>query len=138
MIDPRLDASLGRRDEPADGGVRGFLQLCSDRRYHRKIMMAFERETGLQPNDYYVEARPGGAPSWADTTRIARFAYRSGASFMGWAAHGDRCFGFYGAANDELRRKLERTARRRAEDFPRASHYLLFGAVGDVEVRHVE
>jgi hypothetical protein len=63
---------------------------------------------------------------------MARFAYRNGASFMGWAAHDDRCRGFYAASNDELRRKLDRTARRRAEDFPRAAHYPLFGEGGEM------
>jgi hypothetical protein len=122
-----------RGDDRGDPDVRGFLQLCSDRRYHRKIMDAFERVTGLGASDYHIEARPGGAASWADTTRMARLAYRSGASFMGWAGHGDVCHGFHGATNDDLRRKLERTARRRAGDFPRATHYLLFGENGDVE-----
>jgi hypothetical protein len=121
------------RGDEVDPSAKGFIQLCSDRRYHREIMIAFERETGLEPSEYFIEARPGGAASWADTTRMGRFAYRSGVGFMGWAGHGDVCRGFRSASNHELRRKLERTARRRAEDFPRASHYLLFG-VGAAEI----
>ena len=123
--------------ELEDPDVGGFLQLCSDRRYHRQIMDAFERETGLAGTDYYVEARPGGAASWGDTTRMGRFAYRNGAAHMGWAGHGDVCRGFRGASSLELRRKLESTARRRAGDFPRAAHYLIFGEGGDVEVRRI-
>jgi hypothetical protein len=57
---------------------------------------------------------------------------------MGWAGHGDRCLGFYGASNEDLRRKLERTARRRMRDFPRAAHYVLFGEAGEVEIRRVD
>jgi hypothetical protein len=132
-----IDLSPDRPDGPAVEGVGGFLQLCSDRRYHRKVMAAFERATGLASDAYYVEARPGGAASWADKSRMARIAYRNGARFMGWAGHGDRCFGFYGASNNELRRKLERAAKRRAEDFPRATHFLLFGEAGEVEVRRL-
>jgi hypothetical protein len=120
-----------------DPDVKGFLQLCSDRRYHAKIMAAFEQETGLSSSDYYIEARPGGAPSWGDTTRMGRFAYRNGATFMGWSGHGDICRGFRGASNIELRRKLEDAARRRAGDFPRAEHYVLFGEGGDVEIRRI-
>jgi hypothetical protein len=113
---------------------RGFLQLCADRRYHRKTMVAFERATGLKPDEYWIEARAGGSASWGDTTRAGRLAYGEGASAMGWAGHGDRCGGFPGESNAELRRKLERTARKRAGDFPRARHYLLFGEGGEVEV----
>jgi hypothetical protein len=128
-------ALIPQRAEPAGAG--GLLQLCSDRRFHRRVMTAFEQATGLRPDEYYVEARPGGAAAWSDRTRLARFAYREGAGFMGWAGHGDRCFGFYGASDAELRAKLERTARRRAEDFPRATHFLLFAAGEEVEVRRV-
>jgi hypothetical protein len=131
------DAPASRGRDAEDPDVGGFLQLCSDRRYHRKIMEAFERATGLDPSDYYIEARPGGAASWADTTTMARFAYRSGASFMGWAGHGEVCRGFYGATNDDLRRKVDRTARRRADDFPRATHYVLFGENGEVEALRI-
>jgi hypothetical protein len=115
----------------------GFLQLCSDLRYHRKTMVAFEQATGLTPDEYWIEARPGGAPSWSDNTRIARHAYRQGATHMGWAGHGDRCLGFPGVSNADLRRKLGRTARARAEEFPKAAHYELFGEQGAVEVMRV-
>jgi hypothetical protein len=113
----------------------GFLQLCSDRRFHRATMHAFERATGLGPEDYYIEARPGGAPIYADRTKSGRLAYRDGAAHMGWAAHGDGCRGFPGEFDGDLLRKLERTVRRRAEDFPRAVHYVLFALEEGVEVR---
>jgi hypothetical protein len=113
---------------------RGYLQLCADRRYHRKTMQAFELATGLRPDEYWIEARAGGAASWNDTTRASRLASREGATHMGWAGHGDSCGGFPGESNHELRRKLERTARKRAADFPRAAHYLLFGEGGQVDV----
>ena len=115
----------------------GFLQLCADRRFHRATMEAFERVTGLAPEDYWIEARPGGAPSWADNTRAARLARRAGAGHMGWAAHGDGCGGFPGVGDAELREKLRRTARRRAEEFPRAAHYALFATAAGVEVEQL-
>lgn len=120
--------------KPEERGPLGFLQLCADRRYHRKTMLAFEQATGLRPDEYWVESRAGGAPSYTDTTRAARVAYREGATRMGWAAHGDRCWGFYGASNGEMRRKLVGTARSRVADFPRASHFVLFGEGGEVSV----
>ena len=112
----------------------GFLQLCADRRYHRKTMEAFERATGLQPHEYWIEARAGGAASWDDNTKTARYAAREGAVHMGWAGHGDGCGGFPGESDEELRGKLEQSARKRVEEFPAAEHWLLFGRGGEVEV----
>ena len=123
-----------RREEPPDPDVRGFLQLCSDRRYHVKVMEAFEDAADIESDQYYIEARPGGAPSWSDGTRIGRFAYKHGAGFMGWAAHGDRCLGFRGASNEQIRKKLEHIARKRRDDFPRARHFVIFGEGGEVEL----
>jgi len=97
-------------------------------------MEAFEDISDLDPNEYWIEARPGGAPSWADNTRVARFAYQEGASHMGWAAHGDHCVGFPGVSNQELRSRLARTVQQRAEEFPRAHHYGFFGVAGEIEV----
>ena len=108
----------------------GFLQLCADRRFHRMTMDAFEHATGLRPDEYWIEARSGGAPGWSDATRSARIAYRNGARHMGWAAHGDGCRGFPGVRADALRRKLSTAARSRRDDFREAVHYELF-AVGD-------
>jgi hypothetical protein len=119
---------------PEDGVVRGYLQLCADLRFHRATMLAFESATGLAEDGYWIEARPGGAPSWTDNTRGARLAHRRGALFMGWAAHGDECLGFPGESNDRIRRLLQRTLEKRAQEFPRATHVGLFAAGDDVEV----
>lgn len=123
-----------RPPRPDDGVVRGFLQLCSDLRYHRLTMSAFEDATGLAEDGYWIEARPGGAPSWADNTRAARLAHKLGASHMGWAAHGDECLGFRGEPDARVRARLEQTLRKRADEFPGAVHYALFGLSGNVEV----
>jgi hypothetical protein len=116
----------------------GFLQLCSDRRFHRMTMDAFEEATGLRPDEYWIEARSGGAPVYADTTRAARIAYRNGARHMGWAAHGDGCRGFHGASDGEMRQKLARAARKRREDFRQAVHYELFAVGNDVTVTRLD
>ena len=121
---------------PGDGVVRGYLQLCSDLRFHRAIMLEFERVTGLSEDGYWIEARPGGAPSWSDNTRAARLAFRRGALFMGWAAHGDECLGFPGEANERIADRLLRTLRSRAEEFPRATHLGLFAHGDEVHVLH--
>jgi hypothetical protein len=36
---------IAQRPELGDPDVKGFLQLCSDRRFHLKIMEAFEADT---------------------------------------------------------------------------------------------
>jgi hypothetical protein len=114
--------------------MHGFLQLCADRRFHRLTMLEFERVTGLAADEYWIEARAGGAPSWNENTKTARYAHREGARFMGWAAHGDSCGGFPGVSNDEMRRKVERAMRSRAQEFPGAEHIALFAHGGGVEV----
>ena len=117
-----------------DGIVRGYLQLCSDLRFHRATMAAFEGSTGLAADGYWIEARPGGAPSWADNTRAARLAHARGALFMGWAAHGDECLGFAGESNEGMRHRLVRALNARAEEFPHATHVGLFAFGEEVEV----
>jgi hypothetical protein len=97
-------------------------------------MEKFEEVTGLGPDEYWIEAGPGGAPSWDDNTEAARLAYAEGAAHMGWATHGDRCGGFPGASNEELRTKLLKALRKRAEEFPKARHYGLFGQGEQVEI----
>jgi hypothetical protein len=128
-----LSEPESKRSEPRRAD-RGFLQLCSDRRFHLKVMEAFEELADLDPDEYWIEARPGGAPSWADNTKVARLAYREGGAHMGWAAHGDQCAGFPGESNADMRAKLERTVRKRASEFPRAAHYGLFAHGDTVEV----
>ena len=119
---------------PDENGALGFLQLCAERRFHRATMQAFEEATGLRPDEYWIEARAGGSPSWDDNTRTGRTAFRMGARHMGWSAHGDRCLRYPELSDAELRARLERVALRRAEEFPAARHYLLFALPGSVEV----
>ena len=113
--------------------VLGFLQLCADRRYHRLTMAEFETRTGLRPDQYWIEAGAGGAPSFGAATATAAYAYEKGARIMGWAAHGDECGGFPGRSDVEMRAKVQASARERAKDFPDAEHWLLFGTRGRVE-----
>lgn len=111
----------------------GFLQLCADRRYHRKTMEAFERATGLRPDQYWIEVTAGGAPAFEGVTGTARFAYEQGARLMGWAGHGDACGGFPGRSNAELKEMVRAAARDRTKDFEGARHWALFGEGGAVE-----
>lgn len=118
----------------SDEKVLGFLQLCADRRYHRKTMDAFEEATGLRSDEYWIEASAGGAPALGVSTDTARFAYGQGARVMGWAAHGDRCGGFPGLDDGAISAKLRTAVSELTRDFPEATHWTLFAAGGEVEV----
>jgi hypothetical protein len=113
--------------------ILGFLQLCADRRYHRKTMLEFERVSKLRPDQYWIEATAGGAPAFGGATLTARYAYDHGARIMGWAAHGDACGGFPGRDHDAMKAELQAAAADRLADFPGADHWTLFGAGGKVE-----
>ena len=117
--------------EPVE--ILGFLQLCADRRYHRKTMEEFEERTGLRPDQYWIEAAAGGAGAFGVATATAQFAYENGARIMGWAGHGDACGGFPGRSDYEVKSKIQGAARERAKDFPEAEHWTLFAAKGRVE-----
>ena len=123
---------------PKSDQVLGFLQLCADRRYHRKTMDALEAATALTgPDRYWIEATAGGAPAFETPTPTAQFAYEQGARIMGWAAHGDTCGGWPGLSNDEIEAKLQAVARERLKGFPDAEHWLLFGSGGAVNASHL-
>jgi len=112
----------------------GFIQLCADRRFHRSTMKAFEELAGLEPDGYWIEAQPGGAPSWSDATPAVGLAYELGVTHMAWAAHGDECLGYRLLSDDTLRELVAETARRRASELPAATHYGLFAHADEVEL----
>ena len=119
---------------PPQDEVLGFLQLCADKRYHRKTMDAFEAATALEGSDrYWIEATAGGAAAFAEPTVTARYAYENGAKIMGWAAHGDGCGGFPGRSNADMQAMLQAVARKRQSEFPHAEHWILFGHGDGVE-----
>jgi hypothetical protein len=111
----------------------GFLQLCADRRFHRRTMDEFERASGLASDGYWIEAVVGGAPSETLRTRAADFARSKGATHMAWAAHGDECGGYPDTPNDRLRELLAEIAERRRRDYPDATHYVFFATAAGVE-----
>ena len=103
----------------------GFLQMCADRRFHTEVEEKFRAKTNLGRNDYWIEARAGGAPAIKDRT-TADYAHNRGAKYMGWAAHGSTCGGFKEANDEEMRKKLEETIVERRKRYPDASHYRIF------------
>ena len=90
-------------------------------------MEAFERATGLRPDEYWIEATPGGAPAFGTRTRASDVAHANGARVMGWAAHGERCGGFPDASDERMREMLLRAVERRRVDYPDSEHLTFFG-----------
>lgn len=113
----------------------GFLQLCADRRYHRMTTEEFEARTGLRHDQYWIQAKAGGAPAFDAPSNTAEFAYGNGARIMGWAAHGDTCGGFPDRTDAEMKAALEAAAADRAAAFPDAEHWILFASGGRVEAK---
>ena len=55
----------------------GFLTLCADRRFHKKAEEKFQELTGLEPEEYWIEAAAGGTPG-IETAKTADYAYGHG------------------------------------------------------------
>jgi len=109
--------------------LRGFLQLCADRRFHRCLQEQFQKDTGINsPVDYWIHADAGGTPKMECQRTAPDYCYfKMEVRLMGWSAHGDNCGGFGDNVPDsEIRRALLVTARRKVEDYPLASHYVYF------------
>src|SRR2546423_2552840 len=109
--------------------TRGFLQLCADRRFHKCIQERFQEDAKLESLDYYwIHADAGGTPKMECARTAPDYCYyKKNVRLMGWSAHGDNCGGFgENVPDDEIRRALLVTARRKVEDYPRATHFIYF------------
>jgi len=106
----------------------GVLVVCGDRRFWRLQQEAFEKETGLTPQQYWVHCLAGGAPKAFETNDLVleEHAVHSGAIIMGWGAHGTRCGGYPGLDDETLKQKLDETVKRAKEKFPQAIHYRIW------------
>jgi|SRR5437667_3414505 len=106
----------------------GFLQMCADRRFHRCIQERFQLDAGLgTPEDYWIHADAGGTPRMADQTLAPNYCYfDKKVRKMGWSAHGDKCGGWPGVPDDEIRKKLIETMRKKVLDYPLARHFIYF------------
>jgi hypothetical protein len=113
-------------EEPA---TRGFLQLCADRRFHKCLQGRFQKDAGLRsPDHYWIHADAGGTPKMECARTAPDYCYyKQDVRLMGWSAHGDNCGGFgENVSDDEIRRALLVTARRKVEDYPLAKHFIYF------------
>ena len=112
--------------------VRGFLQMCADRRFHNLLQKEFKKDAGLSSReDYWIHADAGGTPKMAHLTDAPKYCYgKKKVRLMGWAAHGDICGGFGDhVGDDEIKLALCKTMQRKVRDFPLATHFIYFVTV---------
>jgi hypothetical protein len=121
----------------------GYLQLCMERRYHRRVQGVFETMTGLTSEQYWIHSDAGGAPKMEPEENRAAYAYANGARKMGWSAHGAGCGGFkppfhpHAAGDDEIHAALTATLLKKLYLYPKAEHYSIFAttdASGNVRI----
>jgi hypothetical protein len=119
--------------------LRGYLQLCADRRFHRAIQEQFQKDTGINgPGDFWIHADAGGTPKMECQRTAPDYCYYDQkVRLMGWSAHGDNCGGFGpNVPNEVIQQALLVVWRRKIEDYPEARHYLYFATTakdGDAE-----
>lgn len=109
--------------------LRGFLQLCADRRFHRCIQERFQEDTNMEsPDLYWIHADAGGTPKMECARTAPDYCYHDKCvRLMGWSAHGNICGGFGDdIPDDEIQRALLVTALRKIDEYPEATHYIYF------------
>jgi len=122
-----------------DPPLRGFLQLCADRRFHRSIQELFQADAKLKsPEDYWIHADAGGTPKMAHLTIAPNYCYHTmRVRLMGWAAHGNICGGFKPGTSDKvIKRELLDTMEKKVKEYPKAKHFIYFATTkkkGDAE-----
>jgi hypothetical protein len=78
------------------------------------------------PDQYWIHADAGGTPKMECARTAPDYCYyQEKVKLMGWSAHGNGCGGFgKDVPDEEIRRALLVTARRKVADYPGATHYI--------------
>lgn len=113
----------------------GYLRRCIDRRFGAKTRTAFEKVTGLGPDDYWDEAYPGGTALPAPTNG-ADLAAEHGASIFGWQAHGSKCGGQPGVGDSEIQDRLNAQIAQLKKRYP-GHHFRIFATEVGIDIREV-
>jgi hypothetical protein len=103
----------------------GYFSACVDRRYWQAQVEAFLKETGLAATDVWFHTEAGGAGKIIENEAFAapNHAHHSGAKVMGWGMHGDRCGGYPGKTDDELKSIHQEAIAAAVKRYPEATHY---------------
>jgi hypothetical protein len=105
--------------------VKGYLNVCMDKRFWKKATEMFAEKAGLTTTDFWVETNPGGVNTLENMTG-QDYAASNGAVIFGWGAHGSHCGGQPGVSDEESKARLMKKIDEKKAKFPTAKHYGLF------------
>ena len=128
--------SVERHPYTEDCPVRGFLQLCADRRFHKLIQQEFKKDAGLTSReDYWIHADAGGTPKMECQRVTPNYCYNDKeVRLMGWSAHGDKCGGFGEHVKDEvIKQALCETMQWNVRAYREAKHFIYFVTIENGE-----
>lgn len=95
-----------------------------DKRFGADTRGAFEKSTGLGPNDYWDESGPGGSVAEFHPLGV-EYAVHHGASIFGWQAHGDTCGGLPGKTDSDIQKLLDTNIQIFRKRYP-GRHFRIF------------
>jgi hypothetical protein len=111
----------------------GFLAGCADRRFWDDQVwddqvIEFCAKTGLEPNDFWLHLRAGGAASIVADGDFATadYAYDNGARIMGWGNHGNHCEGRLDEDDHLILDALSHAMWAVIQRYPEAAHLTLW------------
>lgn len=116
-------------------GTFGYLRHCMDRRFWPDTHKAFEKATGLRPNDYWIESYPGGAALPTSETGV-EYAVNHGATIFGWQAHGDHCGGQKDVPDREIQERLDTQIAELKQKYP-GRHFRIFATEAGISIKEV-
>lgn len=124
--------------------LKGFLQMCIERRFHAAVQACFQEVTGLEETTYWIHTDVGGTPGMEDNDGAPNYCYEDpqNARIMGWSAHGSGCGGFPGMLDPAILDLLMETVERQAAEYPEARHFAFFARngqrPGEIEVMYTK
>lgn len=106
----------------------GFLSICADKRFWEIQTKKISQKLNLSPAQFWLDARAGGAGKLVQEKNFAApdHAYHQGARTMVWGMHGDKCGGFPGLTNKQLKKIHQDIIPTVKSRYPKATHYLIW------------
>lgn len=113
--------------------VKGYLNVCMDKRFWKKAVDVFMEKSGLEITDFWLETNPGGVNTLENMTG-QEYAAGHGATTFGWGAHGSNCGGQPGVSDEESKARLQKKIEEKKSKFPEGKHYGLWLTEDAVEI----
>lgn len=113
--------------------IKGYLNVCMDKRFWKKAADAFAEKTGLTLTDFWLETNPGGVNTLINPTG-EDYAAGHGAQVFGWGAHGSNCGGQPGVSDEDSKKVLLQKIEEKKAKHPSAKHYGIFLTDDQVDI----